>query len=99
MRTRSLSGAKPATSVGWVCRGTNSQPTQEAAMARPAGRPPQVNEEIKITLTDADKRRVDQLCQVMNVGYSEFFRLLLAGAFELARECNEKAARPLEAVR
>jgi hypothetical protein len=68
-------------------------------MARPAGRPPQVNQEIKIVLTDHDRRRVDQFCQLMNVGYSEFFRLLLAGAFELARECNENAARPLEVVR
>jgi hypothetical protein len=37
-------------------------------MARPAGRPPQVNEEIKIVLTDLDKRRVDQFCRLMNVG-------------------------------
>jgi hypothetical protein len=67
-------------------------------MARPAGRPPQVNEEVKIVLTDYDKRRVDQFCRLMNVGYSEFFRLLLAGAYELARQSNEQESRPLEAA-
>ncbi len=67
-------------------------------MARPHGRQPKVGRAIEVTLTDYDKRRVDQFCRLMNVGYSEFFRLLLAGAFELARQSNEQESLPLEAA-
>jgi hypothetical protein len=68
-------------------------------MKLPAGKPPQVGQAIEITLTDYDKRRVDQFCQVMRVGYSEFFRLILSGAFELAKESNAQNTRPLEVVK
>ncbi len=68
-------------------------------MRPPRGKRPQVNRDITITLTDYDKRKVDQLCQIMQVGYSELFRLILAGAFELAKESNAQNSRPLEVVR
>ncbi|MGY1857525.1 hypothetical protein [Modestobacter sp. SYSU DS0290] len=68
-------------------------------MIRPKGRPPQANAAIKIILTDYDRRRVDQFCRLMNVGYSEFFRLLLAGAFSLAQQEDEQADGPMEAVK
>jgi len=71
----------------------------EAIVKQPAGKRPQVNRDITITLTDYDRRRVDQFCQIMRVGYSEFFRLLLSGAFELAKESNAQNTRPLEVVR
>jgi hypothetical protein len=52
-----------------------------------------------VGLSDYDKRKVDQLCQIMSVGYSELFRLILAGAFELAKESNAQNTRPMEVVR
>ncbi len=66
---------------------------------RPAGRPMKLGHTIKVELSDYDKRRVDQFCQIMRVGHSEFFRLILAGAFELAKESNAQNTRPLEVVR
>jgi hypothetical protein len=65
---------------------------------RPAGRPSKYGHTIKVDLSDYDKRRVDQLCQIMRVDYSEFFRLILAGALEMAKESNERQVRPLEVV-
>ena len=68
-------------------------------MARPHGRQPKVGRAIEVTLTDYDKRRVDQFCQIMRVDYDEFFRILLSGAFELAKESNAQSTRPLEVVK
>ena len=66
---------------------------------RPAGRPLKLGHTIKVELSDYDKRRVDQFCQIMRVDYDEFFRILLSGAFELAKESNAHNNRPLEAVK
>ena len=65
-------------------------------MARPGGKPPLASRTVCISLTERDKQLVDWFCQVMGVGYSECFRILLNGAFDLAREANENAARPME---
>ena len=68
-------------------------------MKLPSGRPRKSPHTIKVGLSDYDKRKVDQLCQIMRVGYSELFRLILAGAFELAKESNAQNTRPMEVVR
>jgi hypothetical protein len=67
-------------------------------MRLPRGRQPKVGRAIEVTLSDYDRRRVDQFCQIMKVGYSEFFHILLAGALEMAKESSEND-RPLEAAR
>ena len=68
-------------------------------MAKPHGRPPKVSTAIEVSLSDHDKRLVDLLYRVMNVGYSECFHVLLHGSLDLAREANESDARSLEATR
>lgn len=68
-------------------------------MPKPHGRPPKVGTAIEVKLADHDKRLVDQLCRVMNVGYSQCFHILLHGALDLARQSNEIDARPLEEIK
>jgi hypothetical protein len=65
-------------------------------LAKPHGRPPKVGTAIEVTLADRDKRLVDQLCRVMNVGYSQLFHILLHGALDVARQANENNAQSLE---
>jgi hypothetical protein len=67
-------------------------------MARPNGKPPQVNENITVTLTDKDRRYVDLMCRILGVGYSEFFRIALASVRDLSREPFEEA-EPMEAIK
>src|SRR4051794_12083563 len=65
------------------------------SLAKPHGRPPKVGTAIEVTLADHDKRLVDQLCHIMNVGYRQCFHILLNGALDLARESHEIDAQPL----
>jgi len=58
------------------------------SLAKPHGRPPKVGSAIEVSFSDHDRRLVDQLCRVMNVGYSECFHILLHGALDLARQAN-----------
>jgi hypothetical protein len=67
-------------------------------LAKPHGRPPKVGSAIEVSFSDHDRRLVDQLCRVMNVGYSECFHILLHSAFDLARQVNENNTRSLEGI-
>jgi len=68
-------------------------------LAKPHGRPPKVGSAIEVSFSDHDRRLVDQLCRVMNIGYSECFHILLNGALDLASQVNENNTRPPEAIR
>ncbi len=76
-----------------------TNPLEAIVRLRPAGRPRKSAHTIKLALSDYDKRRVDQFCQIMGVDYSELFRIILSGAFELAKESNAQNARPLGVVK
>lgn len=55
-------------------------------MPRPTGRPKRLTTKMNLSVTDDDRRRVDLMCAILGVGYSEFFHLMLAGTRELAHE-------------
>jgi hypothetical protein len=55
-------------------------------MFRPRGRPTIAGSELRIRLTDNDRRYVESMSRVMNVSYSEFFRMALKTIREENRE-------------
>ena len=60
-------------------------------MKKPWGRSPKVVSALKVALSDEDRRLVEQLCRLMNVGQSELFHILLTGSLQMAGELNNRA--------
>lgn len=58
-------------------------------MLRPRGRPIIAASELRIRLTDSDRRYVESMSRVMKVSYSEFFRMVL----KTVRDENREIAR------
>jgi hypothetical protein len=59
---------------------------QEAIVFRPRGRPTIAGTELRVRLTDSDRRYVESMSRVMNVSYSEFSRMVLKTIREENRE-------------
>jgi hypothetical protein len=58
-------------------------------MFRPRGRPAIAGSELRIRLTDSDRRYVESMSRIMNVSYSEFLRMVL----KIIREENREIVR------